>query len=135
MLKEVMVQDITKMLNENEEFCKAFVSAEDAASVQKALNDNGMDISLEEVEELYANGSNEIIKNNESGMFEELSEKQLDEIVGGAAGKGAFRTAVTFAASFGWGCAVGVCPFLAAGTPYVVGGLTAWTTAGYLSKK
>jgi hypothetical protein len=132
--KEMLAQKIIEAVNENNDFCKEFLAAEDAVSLQKVLNDNGFDMTVEDIESMYADGLKEILAVKE-GAETELSEDQLDDVAGGGFLKGTARLAVSSAAAFAFGCFVGVCPAAAPATPYVAGGLTAWTTAGYLDKK
>lgn len=133
--KELLTQQILSAVNDNEEFCKAFVSAEDAASLQKVLNENGFDVSLTDVEAMFADGLSEILKFKDSDAANgELSENQLDDVAGGGALRGTLRTVVSAGVGFGFGCLCGVCPAAASATPYVVGGLTAWSASGYLKK-
>lgn len=132
--KEMLAQEILTAVNENEEFCKAFVSSEDASSLQKVLNENGFNVSLEDVEAMFADGLSEILKVKESAEETELSEEQLDDVSGGGFLRGTLRTIASGAVGFGFGAFCGVCPAAAAATPYVVGGLTAWSTAGYMKK-
>lgn len=132
--KDIISQRIIDAVNNNADFCKAFVAAEDAASVQKVLCENGFDVTLAEVNELFSEGVGEILKFKESGVDGELSEDQLAEVAGGGFFRGALRTVASAAAGFGFGCLCGVCPAAASATPYVVGGLTAWSTAGYMKR-
>ena len=67
-------------------------------------------------------------------MAEELSEVELDAVVGGGVARGLVRTGVSAIGAFGYGAACGLCPGLAVATPYVAGGLAAWSTAGYMKK-
>jgi len=132
--KDIISQQIIEAVNGNTEFAKAFVAAEDAASVQKILCENGFDVTVEDVQALFSEGVSEILKVKESGVNGELSEDQLAEVAGGGFFRGALRTVASAAAGFGFGCLCGVCPAAASATPYVVGGLTAWSTAGYMKK-
>ena len=134
MNKEMLAQKITEAVNENNEFSKAFLAAEDAASLQKVLQDNGMDVTAEELEAMYSDGVKDILKVKEASEAEELSEDQLDDVAGGGFVSGTARLAVSGAAGFAYGCACGVAPGLAAGAPYVAGGLAAWTASGYMKK-
>lgn len=131
MNKQVLAQKLTEAVNENNDFCKAFTQAEDAASLQKVLQANGFEVSVEEVEAMFADGLKEILKIKEEAAGAELSEDQLDDVAGGGFVSGTARLAASAAAGFGYGCLCGVCPAAAAWTPYVAGGLTAWTVAGY----
>ena len=132
--KEVLAQQIFAMATDNEDFCKALVSAEDAPSAKKVLNENGFPVSLEDVDEIFADGLSEIMKFKDSGAADELSEGQLDDIAGGGAIRGTLRLAVSAGVAFGFGMFCGICPAAAVASPYVAGGLTAWSTAGYLRK-
>ena len=71
------------------------------------------------------------MKFQESGASDELSEDQLDNIAGGGLIKGIFRTAVSTATAVGFGAFCGICPAATAATPYVAGGLTAWSALGF----
>lgn len=128
--KEMLAQQIVAEVNNNEEFAKAFVSAEDAAAVQKVLKENGIEVTLEEVEEIFVDGANGILNN----QADELAEDQLDDVAGGGAIRGTLRLAVSCAVGFGYGCLCGVCPAAYAGAKYVAGGLAIWTAAGYKKK-
>lgn len=130
--KEMLAKKILEAVNENNDFCKAFVAAEDAASLQKVLKSNGFDVTVEDVEAMFAEGLKEILTVKEGAAATELSEDQLDDVAGGGFFRGTLRLVASSAVGFGFGCLCGVCPAAAAATPYVAGGLTAWTTAGYL---
>ena len=127
--KEMLAQQINAQIN-NEEFAKAFVSAADAASVQKVLQEYGIHITLEEVNDIFVDGATSILNN----QADELAEDQLDEVAGGGALRGTLRLAVSCAVGFGYGCLCGVCPAACAGANYVAGGLAIWTAAGYKKK-
>ena len=131
MNKELISQQIIEAMTNDEAFCRAFVSAEDAASVQKVLVDNGFDFSLAQVEEIFAEGVQAIMKHNES---DELSEDMLDNVAGGGFLRGTLRLAVSAGVGFGYGCFCGLCPAASAGANYVAGGLAIWTAAGYKKK-
>lgn len=121
-------------MNENNDFCKAFVAAEDATSLQKVLNENGYAISVEDVEAMFADGLKEILKFKDEAETTELSMEQLDGVAGGGIIRGILRTVASAVAGFGYGCLCGVCPAAASATYYVAGGLTAWSVAGYRKK-
>ena len=129
---ENITKKITAAVTEDMDFFKAFISAQDAPALQKVLQDNGFEFTLEEINEFFSNGVDGILTYNESA---ELSEDQLDDVAGGGFIKGTARLIVSSGVAFGYGALCGICPAAASGAPYVVGGLTAWTTAGYLSKK
>lgn len=130
--KEMLTQQLNNLANSNEEFCKAIASAEDAASVQHVLVENGFDVSIKEVEEMYADGVKQISEYINSGAADELTEAQMGEVAGGGLLSGTLRLVVSVAAGFGYGCLCAVAPGYYAGAPYVAGGLATWTTAGYL---
>lgn len=130
MNKELLAQQIMSLVNEDEDFCKALVSAEDAPSVKEVLNEKGIDVSLEDVERLFENGRREVVRVMESTPDAELSIEDLESVAGGRSFHGLARGIVSGAAAFGYGCLCGVFPPAAAGAPYVCAGLTAWTTAG-----
>ncbi|MBQ4569160.1 MAG: hypothetical protein IJA62_03815 [Ruminococcus sp.] len=132
--KELLAQKLMESANENGEFFRAFVSAEDASDVQKVLNDNGFDATVEEIEELFSEGLKEILDFKDKASEEELSEEQLDDVDGGGFLRGTARTVISAAAGFGFGAFCAVCPAASAATPYVAGGLTAWSVAGYKKK-
>ena len=134
MEKKELTQTLFDAVNGNEVFCKSLLAAEDAASAQKVLNENGFDVTKEDVEAIFVDGLNEILKFKESATVDELSVGQLDNVAGGGFLKGALRTVASAAAGFGFGVVCGVCPAASAATPWVVGGLAAWSTAGYLKK-
>ncbi len=132
--KEMLAQQIFAAINENEEFCKAFVSAENAEAVKKVLAENGFELTLEDIEAIFADGLDEIKTQNDPAKAGELSEDQLDDVAGGGFFKGTLRLAVSCGVAFGYGCFCGICPAAAAGANYVAGGLGIWTAAGYVKK-
>ena len=127
MNKTMYMQQINELLESDESFVTAMVSAEDAEAVQTVFADYGIDLSLDEVETLIARGQKEIQNCLADG---ELSEESLEDVAGGGRG----RCAVRFVASLGiaalYGAACGVCPPLTAGAPAVAVGLTAWCIEG-----
>ena len=129
--KEMLAQKLTEAVNKNDAFCQAFVSAKDAASIQKVLHENGIDVSLNDVEEMFTNGVGEISKAYAEG---ELTEEQMDSVAGGGFFRGTLRFVAGCAVAFGYGCLGGVCPAATAGVSYVVGGVVAFATAGYLRR-
>lgn len=132
MEKKLIAQNIMAAMTENEEFCKAFVSAENAADMHKVLTSNGFEVSIEDVNEMFAAGLNEISKFKESGAAGELGEEQLDEVAGGGFWKGAGRTVISFGAAFGMGCLCGLNPALTPVAYKVAFGLAVWSAAGYV---
>ena len=130
--KELLAQKITAAATEDQEFFKAFIGAQDAPALQKVLQNNGFEFTLEGIDEFFANGVDGILAHNGSA---ELTEDQLDDVAGGGFIKGTARLIVSCGVAFGYGALCGICPAAYAGAPYVAGGLTAWTTAGYLSNK
>ena len=131
--KESLAKKIMTSANENGEFVKAFAAVEDAPSLEKLLNANGFEVSLEEVEALFAEGMQEISKYKDSATDGELSEKELSDVAGGGFILGTFVLAGSSVAAFGWGALCAVCPLAVTATPYVVGGLTVATTAAYMN--
>ncbi len=131
--KKLRNQQIADALSTNEEFLKAFVTATDAATAQKVLMDNGFELSLQEIEEMFQTGVKEINKYQESAS-EELSQEQLEEVAGGGKLRGLLRGIVSSAAAFGYGALCAVFPPASAAAPYVVGGLAAYTVAGAMKK-
>lgn len=129
--KDMLAQKLTEAVNRNDAFCQAFVAAKDAASIQKVLHENGIEVSLNDVEEMFSNGVGEINKAYAEG---ELTEEQMDSVAGGGFIRGSLRLVAGCAFAFGYGCLCGVCPAATAGVPYVVGGVTAYATAGYLRR-
>lgn len=129
--KEMFTQQLNDLANSNEQFCVALAAAEDAASVQQVLAENGFDVSIDEVEALYAEGAKQISEYISSKTSDELAESQLSEVAGGGFLSGTLRLVVSTAVGFGYGCLCGVAPGFYSGAPYVAGGLAAWTTAGY----
>lgn len=129
MKKELLAQTITAAVTNNEEFYKEFISAKDANSLQNVLHSHGFEFTLEEINDFFSNGVNEILNYNKEG---ELSEEQLDDVAGGGFFRGTARLIVSCGVAFGYGCLCGVCPAASAGASYVAGGLTVWTTAGYM---
>ena len=127
--REMLAQELLESLQKNDAFCQAFVAAENATTIQELLRNNGMDVSLSDVEELFADGVKEILKSNVEG---ELTEKDMDSVAGGGWFRGTCRLVASSAVAFGYGCFCGVCPAASVGAPYVAGGLAVWTTAGYL---
>lgn len=133
MKKEMIAQRVIEALNNEEAFAKELLAAEDAATAQKVLCANGFEVSVEEVEAIFADGMNEI-KKFQNPASEELSADQLDDVAGGGVVRGVLRTAASAAAGFGYGLFCGVCPAASAGAPYVAGGLALWSTAGFKKK-
>ncbi len=131
---EIFTQQLLEKLNADEDFCKALFTAEDAPAAQKVLNENGFEITLEEVEAFFKAGVNEMNRYMDS-LDDELDEDQLDDVSGGGFVKGILRTGASCVLGFGYGCACGVCPALSAGAPYVATGLAVWSAAGFKSKK
>ncbi len=134
MRKETVVQQIFDAVSINEDFGKALLMAEDADSAKNVLNANGFDITVEDVEAIFKDGLDEILKFKESGVANELSDNQLDNVAGGGVIRGTLRTAGSAIAGFGFGMFCGICPAAATATPYVVGGLAVWSAAGYMKK-
>ena len=130
--KELLTQRITASANEDQEFFKAFIGAQDAPTLQKVLQDNGFEFTLEEIDEFFSDGVDGILAHNNGG---ELSEDQLDDVAGGGFLKGTVRLIVSGGVAFGYGALCGICPAAYAYAPHVAGGLAVWTTAGYMSKK
>ena len=127
--KEMLEQKLGEALQKNDAFCQAFAAAENAESIQGLLRDNGIDVSIGDVEGLFADGVKEILRRNEEG---ELTEEDMDTVAGGGWIRGTIRLVASCGAGFGYGCICGVFPAASAAAPYVAGGLAAWTTAGYL---
>lgn len=78
--KELLAQKIIAAVKEDNEFGKAFLAAEDVATMQKVLNDNGIAVTAADVEALVAEGRENLEKAGQAG---ELDENQLDEVSGG----------------------------------------------------
>ena len=131
--KEMLMEQIVEQMNNDREFCRDFVSAEDAPSVQKVLCSHGYEITTQEVEELYSEGVRGILDYTAS-HGDALSEADLEEVAGGGVIRGTLRLAVSCAAGYGYGCLCGVCPAAYAGAKWVAGGLAVWTAAGYAKK-
>lgn len=131
MTKEMLTMAILNAVTEDVGFCKAFVAAEDAESLQAVLQEYGFEVSVEMVEELFRQGM-EAIAQYHSVSTEELSEDQLEDVSGGGKVRGTVRAVISFAAGFGYGCLCGIAPAASAGAPYVAGTLAAWSTAGYM---
>ena len=127
--KEMLAQEITAAVTENQEFYKAFISAQDAAALQKVLENHGFDFTVDEVNGLFCDGATEIVKQT---SVDELSVEDLDAVSGGGIFRGTARLIVSCGVAFGYGALCGVCPAACAGANYVAGGLTVWTTAGYM---
>ena len=132
--KEMLAQKLVEAANENNDFCKAFVTAKDAESLKKTLSDNGYDFSIEEIEELFADGLKEVLKVNSSAPADELNEEALEDVAGGGFLRGSLRLAASGATMFAYGVFCGLCPVAAGGAYAIAGGLTVWTTAGYMQK-
>jgi len=130
----MLIEQIKTLLQSNEEFCVELVKAENAEVAKDILNRYSVEASLEEVEEIFVEGRDNIIKYKEENQGKELSEEELDDVAGGGFWRGTLRLGASSAAAFGYGMACAVFPGLAAGAPVVVGGLTAWTAAGYMKK-
>ena len=128
---ENIKQKITDAVINDVDFFKDFISAQDAPALQQVLQARGFELTVDQIEELFSDGVDTILDHNQA---EELSEDQLDDVAGGGFFKGTARLIVSSGVAFGYGALCGICPAASAGAPYVVGGLTAWTTAGYLSK-
>lgn len=127
--KEMLAQKITAAVTEDQEFYKAFISAQDAAALQKVLQNHGFDFTVDEVEALFRDGATEIVKQTN---VNELSEEDLDAVAGGGFFRGTARLIVSCGVAFGYGALCGVCPAACAGANYVAGGLAVWTAAGYM---
>lgn len=136
MEKRILVKQISDAVNGDESFCKALLSVEDAASAQAILKENGIDASLQDVEGIFKDGVSEIVKYKEASQAAdgELDENQLANVAGGGIVRGVLRTSASAAGAFGFGMICGVCPAASVATPYVVGGLTAWSAAGYFKE-
>lgn len=78
--KELLAEKILAAVKEDNEFGKAFLAAEDVATMQKVLNDNGINVTEADVEALVAEGRENIEKASQAG---ELNADQLDEVSGG----------------------------------------------------
>ena len=128
--KNMLSEQIIDRANNDEEFLRALISAQNADEAGTVLEENGIVITAEEVEELFSAGVEEIRK-FEAG---ELSEEALSEVAGGGLGRYIVRGVVSAAVGFGFGLVCGVCPAAAVATPYVVGGLALWCAAGYVKK-
>lgn len=80
MNKTMYMQQINELLESDESFVTAMVSAEDAEAVQTVFADYGIDLSLDEVETLIARGQKEIQNCLADG---ELSEESLEDVAVG----------------------------------------------------
>ena len=125
---ENITKKITAAVTEDMDFFKAFISAQDAPALQKVLKDHGFELTLDQIEALFASGVNGILDANKA---EELTEDQLDDVAGGGFLRGTARLVVSCGVAFGYGALCGVCPAACAGANWVAGGLTVWTAAGY----
>ncbi len=134
MRKDMLSQQIMTKANEDEIFLKAFISATDALSVQQVLSENGIEITEEEVNEIFVDGVKEIQKYTDTHASGELSDEDLSEVAGGGFVRYLVRGTISAAAGFGFGCLCALCPAASVATPYVVGGLAIWCAAGYLKK-
>ena len=130
--RERLSRMIMTVGQDDEEFLRAIVSAEDAPSLQKVLNEYGFAFTTEELEEIFSEGVEGL--NRLAAADGELSEMQLEEVAGGGFVRGTLRLAGSCVAAFGFGCLCGICPAAYAATPYVAVVLAAWTTAGYMKK-
>lgn len=124
--KEMLSNQIRAIAEKDEDFVRAFVSCEDAAAVQKLLNDHGIASTTDEIDELFRDGMKELRAGDD-----ELSEEQLENAAGGGFWKGTARFAASCAIGFGYGAFCAVCPPAYGGAYYVAGGLAVWTAAGY----
>lgn len=132
--KEQLSQEIICAVNENSDFAKEFVAAEDVLSVQRVLSAHGFDLSEDDINAMFTDGVDEILKSKADGGEKELSDEQLENVAGGGFLRGVLRTVASGAAAFGYGCFCGLVPAASAAAPYVAGGLAAWSTAGYFKK-
>lgn len=131
--KEILAKQISDALNTNEEFCKALLSAEDATSAQKVLNENGIDVTIEDVEAIFNDGMDEL-KKFKDNADRELSDQQLDDIAGGGVVRGVLRTTGSAVAAFGMGMACGANPAFCPAAYSASTGLAAWSAAGFMKK-
>ena len=132
--KQALYQQILDDLNSDEEFAKAFISVTDEAAMQKLLSERGYEVSLDDVREMFEAGKAEILKVKETAGDAELPDEALEGVAGGGFWRGLLRTTVSGGAAFGFGCLCGMAPGLAGMTPYVAGGLAAWSADGYLQE-
>lgn len=126
--KEMLAQKITAAVTEDIEFYKAFISAQDAATLQKVLQNHGFDFAVDEIEALFRDGATEIVKQTN---MDEMSEEDLDAVAGGGFFRGTARLIVSCGVAFGYGALCGICPAACGAAKFVGGGLTVWTVAGY----
>lgn len=127
---ELFSQKFIDAVTNDMDFYKAFISAENPAALQKVLKDHGFEATIEEIEDCFKKGVNEILSNNAN----ELSEDQLEDVAGGGAIRGTARLIVSCGAAYGYGCLCALYPPAFSGAKYVAGGLAIWTTAGYKKK-
>ena len=109
----------------NEEFNLQVSAARNAQEIVDLFAAKDVEIPMELAQELFEKPATDA----------ELSADDLDDVAGGGFIKGTARLIVSCGVAFGYGALCGICPAAYAGAPYVAGGLTAWTTAGYLSNK
>ena len=126
---ENITKKITAAVTEDMDFFKAFISAQDAPALQKVLKAHGFELTIEQIETLFAGGVSNILDANKA---EELTEDQLDDVAGGGFFRGTARLVVSCGVAFGYGALCGVCPAACAGANWVASGLTVWTAAGYM---
>ena len=124
---EMLKQQIRALAEEDESFIRAFVAAEDAASLQAVLQEHGIDAESEELDELFAEGVRGFVDG-------ELTEDELEVAAGGGFVRGTLRFIGSCAVGFGYGAFCAVCPAAYAAAPYVATGLGIWTAAGYAKK-
>ena len=127
---------------ENSQFLKDLVNAQSAEDTKVVLQRHGIDVSLDEVNDLIKTGAT-ILNNAEDN---ELSELELEKVAGGGKWRGAIRQLATYVGVAGVGLGMvalcAVCPegapaWIAAGKVGMIAigaAGTVWTMKGYHKK-
>lgn len=116
-------------LQEDEGFLNAIISSGDPIAVQKVLSAHNIELSLEEIEEIFKTGKEEIARFADSDNTE-LGEEDLEVVSGGGIVRGLARVAVSSALVYGYSLIVGVYPPAIIAAPALAGSLGLWCKAG-----
>lgn len=104
--RKTNLQTAISALMDSEEFLNALAACASMEQVQQLLHENNVEITLEEVAEFQAEGT-ELLKKNATA---ELSEADLDNVAGGGKLRQFGRFVVAAAGGAVIGFAAGVCP-------------------------
>ncbi len=137
--EEIRIQ-LTALL-EDEAFLTAVLSAGESEKISKVMQENGIKVTPEEIDEFMDSGISQLAEMKESGS-DELSIEDLESVAGGGKLRGALRYALVIGGAVAVGAGLGVlvgAGALALGTAYavgvgyaVIGG--AWTLSGRAKK-